>query len=189
MALTPLLLLLFAGNAHAGAFVQVGTGVRPLSLPGTALTFGGGARLGASVDRFTPFAGATVTWASLEVDDVPLSSTIWSVLAGARFDFTPPDRLARPFVSAGALFGATGAQGGQEGEEVALDVGLGPGGFAGFGADAALSPGVAVGVEVGLALTAGEIVARVEEESERISGFATWSYVDLHLVLRPGKSK
>jgi hypothetical protein len=181
-------LVLAATQAHAGGLVQVGTGLRPLSLGGTNTVFGGGLRAGPTFGAFTPFAGATALFVSGQADeDARVAGSSWSALAGLRVDLADLDRLAQPFVSAGALIGLSTLNDGEAGTEIDLQVG--PGAFAGFGADAKLSPAVRIGLEVGVVVSAASGTVLIDDESERASGTASWSYADLHVVFRPGKSK
>jgi hypothetical protein len=180
-------LLLAATHAHAGGLFQVGTGLRPLSLAATNSVFGGGFRAGPTFGAFTPFAGGSFLWAGANVEGDRVSGTSWSGLAGVRIDLADLDRLAQPFVSAGGLIGLSTLH--TADDDAQIDLQAGPGAFAGFGADARLSPAVRLGLEVGVVVTAASGTVFVDDESERASGTASWSYADLHVVFRPGKAK
>jgi hypothetical protein len=180
--------LLVGAVAHAGGLVQVGTGLRPLSIPGTQTVTGGGLRIGPTFGPVTPFVGGTVQWARVTVDDDDrVTGSNWSVLAGVRLDLADLDRLAQPFVSAGTMFGQAAAKAGDDNGDVAeVDFPTGPGAFAGFGADAALSPAVRVGLEVGLAVSSARPSAFEDGDATGDAHVAaSWSYADLHLVFRP----
>jgi hypothetical protein len=185
--------LLLAAVAHAsGGLVQVGTGLRPLSIPGTNAVTGGGLRIGPTFGPVTPFVGGTVQWARVTVDDDDrVTGSNWSVLAGVRLDLADLDRLAQPFVSAGTMFGLAAAKAGDDnGDTAEVDFPTGPGAFAGFGADAALSPAVRVGLEVGLAVSSARPSAFEDgEDSGDARVAASWSYADIHLVFRPRRQE
>lgn len=181
--------------AHAGPYLQIGTGHRPLDVPLTDTLFGGGGRLGWDFGPVAPFFGGTVTSGSLafeEEDDLEISGALWSLMAGARFDLVDQEDAVTPFLSAGVSFGRAAGlvEYTDDDEKYTAGLGAGPGLFGGFGLDAPLIPGVALGLEVGGHWATGELYYEEDygrdDYEERYDVSAAFGYADLHATFRFG---
>lgn len=191
------MIALVGSSAFAGPFVQIGTGQRVFDTAVTESVVGGGVRVGFDLGVVVPFVGGNLTRVSVaeQVDDVKVPTTLGSGTAGLRVDLGSEDRPLQPFLSGGVALGrGAGRIDYEDGDEVyGIDVRVGPGGFAGAGADAALLPALWIGLEVGAEMARAHVTLREEYDGEVDSwGFdatGAWTWVDLHLVFRPGGAK
>ena len=181
--------------ALAGGLFQVGTGPRPLQAPGTAVLVGGGLRVGPSLGPVTPFVGGTVVRATAKEPSVPVEAdvTLWSAIGGLRVDLAGLEKPAQPFLAFGGLVGASTGHSLEGDFEELVWVDMGPGAFAGIGADAAIIPAMRLGVEFGAAGSRGTINlfndGNKDDLSTQVTGTIVWSYADLHLTFRSGVAK
>lgn len=187
-------LLAAAALAAPAGFATVGTGVRPLGVPGTELLTGGGARFGLDAGLVDPFVGFAAMYGGVDVEGSTPSGTSLSAQAGVRFEGEGAGKPAHPFATVGALVSR------QRGAVVDDDLvqwaewrAL-PGIFAGAGAEAPITDRVGVGLEVG-----GAYLASAVREGDRPESGPTgldfraseplramFTYADLHVTFRLG---
>lgn len=195
-----LVVLALGAPAHAGGFLQAGTGMRPLGLPLGGMVGGGGLRLGMEGENVGVFVGGMFTKATIGASEdegfthyVEVGFTSWTAQAGARLRIGG-DELARPYVVGGALLFGLEAGVEEVGDDWENDVVVrpGPGGFVGGGADVRLARAIDLGVEVGGVHVAPK-VGTVEKYRNREDTYieavnASWLYADVHITLRWGAS-
>lgn len=188
-----------AALAGAPGFAAVGTGIRPLGVPGIESLTGGGARLGVDLGTVAPFLGASATAAAVDLADeeVRLSGSSVSAQLGVRVEGDAGDRPIFPFCTGGVLLSRQRGSVEDERDELISTIGWDnlPGVFGGAGGEAELSDRVGIGLEVGFAALLGQYVEGEHSPSGRLSSDyhaeyklrSLFSYADLHVTFHLGK--
>jgi hypothetical protein len=191
--------LLCAGAwAQGVGFASVGTGIRPLGLSGFEALTGGGARLGVDLGAVAPFVGASVFLASVSPadDEISLAGSSISGQLGARLEADGREARAFPFATAGVILSRE--RGSVEFEDDDLVSAAGweslPGLFGGAGGEAAITPRVGIGLEIGMAALFGQYVESEYSPSGRTPSDyhaeaklrSLFTYGDLHVTFRLG---
>lgn len=188
-------LLAAAALAQPG-FATVGTGIRPLGVPGVEALTGGGARFGLDLGLVDPFIGASAAIGAIQVEDSAPAGTSLSAQLGVRFEGEAAGKAAHPFASAGLILShQRGALADRDLVQWVQWQAL-PGFFAGGGAEAPITERVGVGLEVGGAALFSAIV-----QGDRPRSGATpldyrnedplrvlFTYADLHVTFRLGSA-
>ncbi len=195
------MIALLCAGAFAQGFATVGTGIRPLGIPGIESLTGGGARFGVDFGRVAPFLGASVTLASVDAgdSDVVLTGSSFAAQIGARLEADAHDPLIFPFLSGGAILSRQRGSALFEEDDLITTAGWNnlPGVFGGAGAEADVTDRVGIGLEVGFAGLLGKYVEYDHAPSGRLPTDyfadgklrALFTYADLHVTFRLGDDR
>jgi hypothetical protein len=190
---------LWCAAAMAQGFVSVGTGIKPLGLPGIQTLTGGGARIGYDAGVVAPFFGVELVGASVHPsdDEIALSGSSLSAQLGVKIEADRGDRPAYPFLAAGAILSRQRGAIEDVDNELISTIGWDnlPGAFGGAGGEAEITRRVGIGLEVGMAALLGKYVESEHSPSGRLPSdyhadyklHTLFSYGDLHLTFRLGR--